>query len=95
MRPTQDLKDTLQKDLELLEKARDELKLQMHLAKADAKSEWAKLESTWQRVQEQVQQTRHGAEQPLKDISSAAKALFEELRSGYARMREQLKPHEN
>ncbi len=92
---SQDFKDTVQKDLALLEKARDELKLQIHLAKADAKSEWAKLESTWQKVNEQGQQTRNGTEQPLKDITSAAKVLIDELRSGYARVREQLKEREN
>lgn len=96
MRPTQqELKNTFQKDLELLAKARDELKLQVHLAKADAKSEWAKLESTWQKVNEQVQQTRNGTEQPIKDITSAAKVLIDELRAGYARVREQLKEREN
>jgi hypothetical protein len=95
MGTTQDLRDTLQKDLELLGKARDELKLQLHLAKADAKSEWAKLESTWQRVNEQVQLTRNGTEQPIKEISSAAKTLLDELRNGYARVREQLKERQN
>jgi hypothetical protein len=95
MRPSQDMKDTLQKDLELLGKARDELKLQMHLAKADAKSEWAKLEATWTRINEQLQLTRNGTEQPLKDLTSAAKTLLEELRGGYARVREQLKQPEN
>ena len=87
---SQDLKDTFQKELDLLSKARDELKLQLHLAKADAKSEWARLETTWQRVNEQLQLTRNGTEQPLKDISAAAKTLLEELRGGYARVREQL-----
>jgi len=92
---SQDLKETVQKELDLLGKARDELKLQLHLAKADAKSEWARLETTWQRVNEQLQLTRNGAEQPLKDISAAAKTLLEELRNGYARVREQLKEHPN
>jgi hypothetical protein len=91
MGTTQDFRETLQKDLELLGKARDELKLQLHLAKADAKSEWARLESTWQRINEQLQLTRNGTEQPIKDISMAAKTLIDELRNGYARVREQLK----
>jgi hypothetical protein len=95
MRETQEVRDAFQKELALLEKARDELKLQIHLAKADAKSEWAKLETTWQRIQEQVQLTRNGTEQPMKDLGSAAKTLIDELRSGYARVREQLKERDN
>jgi hypothetical protein len=95
MPDTNEIKESLQRELDLLAQARDEIKVQMHLAKAEAKTEWAKLENTWQRVQEQLQHTRSGTEQPLKDIGSAAKNLVDELKSGYARVREQLKERHN
>jgi ElaB/YqjD/DUF883 family membrane-anchored ribosome-binding protein len=95
MPDTQEIKDTLQRELDALSQARDELKLKLHLAKAEAKTEWNKLESTWQRVQEEFQHTKSGAEQPLRDMGKAAKTLLEELRNGYARVREQLKEHNN
>ncbi len=91
MREAQETKAVLQNELASLETARDELKLQLHLAKADAKSEWEKLERTYQRVQEQLQMTRNGAEQPVKDMGSAFRELCVELRNGYARIRDQLK----
>ena len=80
-------------ELDMLAKVRDELTLQMHLARADVKSELTRLESTFQRVQEQVQLTRNGAEQPVRELSQAAKQLITELRNGYARVREQLRTH--
>ncbi len=91
MRPVEETKNAIQNEWASLEKTRDELKLQLHLAKADAKSEWEKLERTFQRVQEQLQMTRNGAEQPVKDVSAALKELVSELRGGYARIREGLK----
>jgi hypothetical protein len=90
-----EIKESLQRELDLLTQARDELKVQMHLAKAEAKTEWAKLENTWQRVQEQIQQTRSGTEQPVKDLGSAVRNLMDELKRGYARVREQLKERHN
>jgi hypothetical protein len=91
MPETQDFREGWQRELELLAKVRDELKLQAHLARAEVRDELDRLENTYQRVQEQVQMTRGGTEQPVKELSQAAKSLLEELRNGYARVREQLK----
>ena len=37
-----------------LRQARDELRVQMHLAKADARDEWEKLEPKWDEFQEKL-----------------------------------------
>lgn len=95
MREPQEAQNAIQKELSSLETARDELKLKLHLAKADAKSEWEKLERTYQRVQEQVQMMRNGTEQPVKEIGASFKTLCSELLNGYARIREQLTNQHN
>lgn len=95
MRETQETQNAIQNELRALETVRDELKLKLHLAKADAKSEWEKLEHTYQRIQEQLQMTRNGAEQPLKEIGASFKTLCSELLNGYARIREQLTNQHN
>ncbi len=62
----------------------DELKVKLHLAKADAKDEWARLE---QKVADyKVKADRTGGE--AGDIlEEKAKAIVAELRDGLARLR--------
>jgi hypothetical protein len=86
-----ELKESMQRELELLGKARDELKVQMHLAKAEARDEWKRLETTWQRVEDEVKRARAQAKEPVKEIGDAARSLIDELKHGYARVKAQLK----
>ncbi|MFI5308820.1 MAG: hypothetical protein ACHQ53_15795 [Polyangiales bacterium] len=88
-----DLKGALQRELELLGKARDELKVQMHLAKAEAREEWTRLETTWQRVQGELKRASSHAKEPVKDMGDAARSLVDELKRGYARVKAQLGQH--
>jgi phage-related minor tail protein len=89
--PDKNLKDTLQRELELLGKARDELKVQMHLAKAEAREEWTRLEGTWQRVQDELKRVGEHAKEPAREMGGAARSLLDELKRGYARVKSQLK----
>ena len=50
MQEIRELREVWQKELELLAQVRDELALQMHLARADVKDELLRLENTFQRV---------------------------------------------
>jgi hypothetical protein len=88
---TKDLKSLLQQELNRLAEIRDELRVQMTLAKADAKAEFDKLEVHWERVQEELQRVATHTKEPVQTISAAAKQLIDELKQGYERVREQLK----
>jgi len=46
-----DFKDTLSRDIDALRQLRDELKLQIHLAKAEARDRWDKLETKWTEIE--------------------------------------------
>jgi hypothetical protein len=86
MAESPDLKAMLQKELEPLIKLRDELRVQMHLAKTELKQDWEKLEGTFQRVQDEVRYTGEQSKQPVREMSTAARALLDELKRGYERV---------
>ena len=91
MGDTKDLKATLQQDLTRLAAARDELRVQIELAKAEAKEEWNRLETTWLQVQDEVKRVRDHSKEPLHNIGTAVGQLLDELNAGYDRIRAQLK----
>jgi predicted nucleic acid-binding Zn-ribbon protein len=91
MTDAKDVKAALQRELELLAKVRDDLRLQIKLAKSEAQGEWRKLESTWLGVEAELKRIGEQTKEPVKDMASAARALMDELRSGYSRILTQLK----
>lgn len=92
MTDTNDIKALLQQELTRLAGVRDELRVQLKLATADAQKEWNKLESSWERVQEELTRVAAGSKEPVHKIGAAAQELIDELKQGYDRVRAQLKP---
>lgn len=88
---TKELKESLQRELDALAKARDELKVQLALAKSEARDEWSRLETTFERVQGDLKRIGSDAKEPLKDIGAATRNLLEELKRGYERVKSDLK----
>jgi predicted nucleic acid-binding Zn-ribbon protein len=91
MTDTKDIKALLQQELNRLAEIRDELRVQLKLAKADAQEEWNKLEVTWERVQEELQRVATHTKEPVQNIGAAARQLLDELKQGYERVRAQVK----
>ena len=71
-----------------LRQARDELRVQMHLAKADARDEWDKLERKWDDFEQKMDKVEDAAEDSAEDVGNALSALGEEIKSGYQRIRD-------
>jgi hypothetical protein len=77
---------------------RDEIRLKMHLAKADAKNEWEKLEGKWAEIERRAEPltgaVKDSAEQAgdsaKKVAGSALDVLMRELNDGYAKLRKRL-----
>ncbi|HEY6878240.1 MAG TPA: hypothetical protein VI299_09475, partial [Polyangiales bacterium] len=84
---TKEIKASLQRELDALAKARDELKVQLSLAKTEAKDEWARLETSFERLQGEIKRIGVDAREPLKDIGSAARNLLEEIKKGYTKVK--------
>ena len=91
MTDAKDVKAALQRELELLAKVRDDVRLQVKLAKSEARDEWKKLESTWFGVEAELKRIGEQTKEPVKDMAAAARLLMEELQNGYTRIKAQLK----
>ncbi len=74
-----------------LREERDELHLQIHLAKAEARDEWEKLEPSWEEFQARVHAVAETAGDASKDVYSALGLLGDELRHGYDRIRKAMR----
>jgi ferritin-like metal-binding protein YciE len=88
---TTEIKESLQREVEALVKARDDLKQQIRLAKEEAKDELSRIEETFERFQGEIRRIGADAKEPLRDIGSAARGLVDELKRGYSRIKSQVK----
>jgi seryl-tRNA synthetase len=88
---TKEIKESLQREVEALTRARDELKLQLALAKNEAKDEWTRLETSFERLQGEIKRIGIDAREPLKDIGVAVQHLVDELKKGVSRAKSEAK----
>jgi len=77
--------------IEELKQGRDELKVQIHLAKTEATDLWNETEAKWQHLRNQLNQIESGAGDASKDIGAAAILAAEEIKRGYERLRQYIK----
>ena len=77
--------------LDALRQLRDELRVQIHLARADALDEWEKAEAKWHRVQSQLSMSETGAKKAAKGATAAWRELVREMSDGYSRVREAIR----
>ena len=82
-----DLKAGLVKLLQDLKHERDELNVQMHLAKAEARDEWRRMEEKWKHFHGKATAVGEVAADSSKDVEAATRILGEELKKGYVRIR--------
>lgn len=74
-----------------LREERDELHVRMHLAGAEIRDEWDKLEPKFEHLQTKAQNVAASVGEASKDIGTALAILGDELRHGYARIRKSLR----
>jgi uncharacterized protein YicC (UPF0701 family) len=82
-----DVKEQMTKALEHLKQQRDELQVQLHLAKADAKDEWARLESQWEEIKPKLEAARGEVGRTAESVGAALGLAIDELKKGYERLR--------
>ncbi|MGB5276148.1 MAG: hypothetical protein WBO73_16060 [Gammaproteobacteria bacterium] len=76
--------------LESLKKRRDEINLQMHLGKAEAKELWQQTEDKWRHLRNQLEQVDNDTGDVAKDVGATAMLIADEIRQGYERLRKLL-----
>ena len=82
---------TTRSDLERLadelKEQRDELRLKLHLAKAEAREEFERLEKRWEHVRARLAVIAEEAGAASKDVGEATQLLLHEIKVGYQRVR--------
>jgi len=82
------LKKEIAELFQSLKTERDELRVRIHLAQADAQDEWAKLEKSWGDFEEKAAVVTEVAADASKEVGTAARLLGDELKKGYGRVRD-------
>jgi hypothetical protein len=77
----------LQNDIKAIEFARDELKLQAHLFKAEVQERWGELETMWQQLSERLLRSKDVAGQAVDEVEAELRLLSETLKSGYTKLK--------
>ena len=79
--------DDLKKIVDDLARQRDELNLKIHLAKADMRDEWDRLESKWEEVQGKLTTAGKEAEKTAGAVTTGIGLIADEIKKGYERIR--------
>jgi predicted nucleic acid-binding Zn-ribbon protein len=81
------LKNKLQEELVRVRAIREELDLESTLARAEARSSWCQLEERLKLAQEEIDRIGGPASRPFHAIEEDSRALIDEVRHGYERLR--------
>lgn len=74
-----------------IETQRDELRVQMHLARAELKDEWEELEKKWPAAEAKLKHFTGEVEGGAEDLQQNLKVVGEEIKAAYARIRTRIK----
>jgi len=73
-----------------LERERDELKLKLHLAKAEGRDEWARMDQKLSELRFRAEAAGTEARDAMDEVGEAARKLAEEIKAGFDRVRKTL-----
>jgi hypothetical protein len=82
--------DDLKKMVDGLKQQRDEINVQLHLAKAEVREEWDKLEPKWEDVKGKMDTVSEVAGQTAESVTAAAGLIADEIKQGYDRIKKAL-----
>ncbi len=77
----------LERLIEKLETERDELKVQLNLAKMEAREDWEELEQKLDALRGRMKVIAAEAKDATSDVGAAAEVLAEEIKEGFAKLR--------
>jgi hypothetical protein len=73
-----------------IKQQRDELAVQIHLGKAEAKEEWNRLEARLQQAAKQYEPFKEVVEDTSSEVLSGMKLVAEEILEGFKRIRKMM-----
>ena len=83
-------KDAFTESMRKLEQRREELRLQMHLARAELKEEWEATEKRMQVLQQKLAGATEKARTSSREVAGDLRIIAEEIGSSYERIRNRL-----
>jgi hypothetical protein len=87
---TDQTEDKLVEMMEALKQRRDELSVQAHLGKAEAKDLWQETEEKWRHLRNQLDKIDDETGDAAKDVGAAAMLMAEEIKRGYEQLKKLL-----
>ncbi len=82
--------DRFERIMEDLKSRRDELNLQMHLARAELRDEWEELEDKFEYAEGKFDQLKEEGAETAHEVREAFDVISEELSEAYKRIKERL-----
>lgn len=82
------VREDLRHVLDEIKTQRDELAVKVHLARQDARDEWEKLEKKLEHLRARAEVVGKEAGEAAGEVGAALRQLAEELKKGYARVRQ-------
>ncbi len=82
-----DLKDRIQAEADELRSLRDELRVQIHLAKLEAQERYEAAEKSWEHLEAKLNLLASETRASAQDVGDAARLLLDEIREGYEHVR--------
>jgi len=78
--------DVLHETVDKLARQRDQLRLQMHLASAEAQDEWQRAEAKWKSVQAKLAEAKKATGDQVEKIRKAVDEVMGELATTYQKI---------
>ena len=85
-----DEKSMLQDLISSIKQQRDELAVQIHLGKAEAKEEWSKMEDKLHALSKDYEPFKDALDETSSEVLSGMKLVAEEILAGFHRIRKLL-----
>lgn len=82
--------DELQALMDSLQEARGRLQVQVNLAGKELRDEWDEVEGKWERLRSQMKAIKDEVGDIGEDAVAAASFLGQEIKEGYARLKQRL-----
>jgi len=83
-------RDPIHELISALKQERDELAVRMHLAGAEARQEWNRLDEKVNQLAQRFDPLKHAVGETADDLRVSLKLLGEELQHGFQRIRKSL-----
>ena len=84
------IKSEIEKTRDALQQQRDELRVQLNLAKLEAKDEWESAERQFHALEGKLKEITVDASDASKDVLASAKHLVDDIQVAYHRIRRHL-----